>query len=63
MFGLIFEKAAEENPDLRFGKVDTEAQQQLARIAGIISIPTLMIFRDGILHSYPVWRSSSPGKQ
>jgi len=49
MFGPIFEKAAEENTDIRFAKVDTEAQQQLAGMAGISSIPTLMLFRDGIL--------------
>ena len=49
MFGPIFEKAAEDNPEIRFGKVDTEAQQQLSGMAGISSIPTLMIFRDGIL--------------
>ena len=49
MFGPIFEKAAEDNREIRFGKVDTEAQQQLSGMAGISSIPTLMIFRDGIL--------------
>ena len=49
MFGPIFEKASDDNLDIRFGKVDTEAQQQLAGMAGITSIPTLMIFRDGIL--------------
>ncbi len=49
MFGPIFEMAAEDNPEIRFGKVDTEAQQQLSGMAGISSIPTLMIFRDGIL--------------
>jgi thioredoxin 1 len=49
MFGPIFEKAAEDNLEIRFGKVDTEAQQQLSGMAGISSIPTLMIFRDGIL--------------
>ena len=49
MFGPIFEKAAEDSPEIRFGKVDTEAQQQLSGMAGISSIPTLMIFRDGIL--------------
>ncbi|MEY3561858.1 MAG: thioredoxin [Actinomycetota bacterium] len=49
MFGPIFEKASETHTDIRFGKVDTEAQQQLAGMAGISSIPTLMIFRDGIL--------------
>jgi len=49
MFGPIFEQVSNENLDIRFGKVDTEAQQQLAKMAGIASIPTLMIFRDGIL--------------
>jgi thioredoxin 1 len=48
-FGPIFEKASEAHPDITFGKVDTEAEQQLAGAAGITSIPTLMAFRDGIL--------------
>jgi len=48
-FGPIFEKVSEDHPDIRFAKVDTEAQQELAGMAGITSIPTLMIFRDGIL--------------
>ena len=47
-FGPIFEATAEENPDATFAKVDTEAEQQLAGVLGIMSIPTLMIFRDGI---------------
>ena len=49
MFAPVFEAAAEEHPDITFGKVDTEAEQALAGGAGIQSIPTLMIFRDGIL--------------
>ena len=49
MFGPIFEKASDEHPDVIFGKVDTEAEQQLAASAGITSIPTLMAFRDGVL--------------
>lgn len=49
MFAPIFEKAATKYPDMTFGKVDTEAEQQLAAMAGISSIPTLMAFRDGIL--------------
>jgi thioredoxin 1 len=49
MFGPIFEEASNQNPEIRFAKVDTEAQQELAGMAGITSIPTLMIFRDGIL--------------
>ena len=49
MFGPIFEAASDKYPDVTFGKVDTEAEQQLAAEAGISSIPTLMVFRDGIL--------------
>jgi thioredoxin 1 len=49
MFAPIFEEAAVENPDVVFGKVDTEAQQELAGGLQIMSIPTLMVFRDGIL--------------
>lgn len=49
MFGPIFQQASIEHPDIRFGKVDTEAEQMLAGSAGISSIPTLMAFRDGVL--------------
>lgn len=48
MFGPVFEKASEENPDVTFGKIDTEAQRELAAGFQITSIPTLMAFRDGI---------------
>lgn len=48
-FAPVFEKAAENHPDITFGKVDTEAEQQLATQFRITSIPTLMVFRDGIL--------------
>ena len=46
-FAPIFEKAAEENPDLVFGKVNTEEEPDLAIEYGIQAIPTLMVFRDG----------------
>jgi thioredoxin len=49
MFGPIFEKVSEEHPDAVFGKVDTEAQQELAASFGISSIPTLMIIRDNVI--------------
>jgi thioredoxin 1 len=49
MFAPIFEKASEEHPDLTFGKVDTEAQVELAQTFNISSIPTLMIVRDGVV--------------
>ncbi|BDU10765.1 putative thioredoxin-2 [Aurantimicrobium sp. INA4] len=49
MFAPTFEAVSEKNPEIVFGKVDTEAEQSLAAAAGIRSIPTLMIFRDSIL--------------
>ena len=48
-FAPIYEAASNKFPDLTFAKVDTDAEQQLSAAAGISSIPTLMIFRDGIL--------------
>jgi thioredoxin 1 len=48
-FAPIFEAAALANPDIVFGKVDTEAEQYLARTANITAIPTLVAFREGIL--------------
>jgi thioredoxin 1 len=48
-FAPVFEAASEEHQDVRFTKVDTEAEQELAGGLGIRSIPTLMAFRDGIL--------------
>jgi thioredoxin 1 len=49
MFAPVFEAAAGAHPDIVFGKVDTETEQELAGAAGIMSIPTLMAFRDGVL--------------
>jgi thioredoxin 1 len=48
-FGPIFEQTAASNPDIYFGKVDTDAEQALATAAGITSIPTLLAFREGHL--------------
>ena len=48
-FGPVFEEASEKHPDIVFGKIDTDDQQQLAMAAQITSIPTLMVFRDGIV--------------
>ena len=49
MFAPVFEAAAEKHPDIKFGKIDTEAQQGIAGAFRIRSIPTLMVFRDNIL--------------
>ena len=48
-FAPVFESASDRHADLVFGKVDTDAQQELAGAFQIRSIPTLMVFRDGIL--------------
>ena len=48
-FGPVFEKASEKHPDAVFGKVDTEAQPEVAAAFDIRSIPTLMIIRDNIM--------------
>jgi len=48
-FAPTYEAASEAHPDLTFGSVNTEEQHQLSSAAGISSIPTLMVFRDGIL--------------
>ncbi len=48
-FAPVFEKAAENNPDLKFTKVNTDQEVELATLLQIRSIPTLMVFRDKIL--------------
>lgn len=48
-FGPIFEEVSEEFPNHTFGKIDTEAHQELSAALQIQSIPTLMMFRDGVL--------------
>jgi thioredoxin 1 len=53
-FAPVYEKAAAKHQDITFGKVDTEAEQELALAFEIRSIPTLMIVRDGVtLFSQP----------
>ncbi|WP_165990218.1 thioredoxin [Streptomyces sp. YIM 98790] len=49
MFAPVFEQAAEKHEDIVFGKVDTEAEQELAAAFQISSIPTLMAIRDGVI--------------
>lgn len=59
-FAPIYEEASNRHPDVVFGKVDTEAQTNLAMSFGIQSIPTIMAIRDGVmLFSQP---GSLPGE-
>lgn len=48
-FAPVFERAAQEHPDVVFAKVNTEAEPELAATVNIRSIPTIMAFREGIL--------------
>jgi len=48
-FAPVFEAAADRHPDVVFGKIDTEAEQGLAEAFQVRSIPTVAIFRDGIM--------------
>ena len=53
-FAPVFEKVSDERENIVFGKIDTQAQQELAGGLQITSIPTIMIFRDGIrIYSQP----------
>ena len=49
MFGPVFEKASQKHQGAVFGKVDTEAQPEVAATFNISSIPTLMIIRDNVV--------------
>ncbi|MBF0360626.1 MAG: thioredoxin [Oligoflexia bacterium] len=49
MFAPVFEEVAKENPDVVFGKINSETEEDLSAAFNIRSIPTLMAFRDGIL--------------
>lgn len=48
-FAPVFEAASEANPDIVFGKIDTEAQQELATTFQIRSIPTIAVIREGVM--------------
>jgi len=48
-FAPIFEASSEKHPDIDFAKINTETQQELAGAFGIRSIPTLAIFKEGVL--------------
>lgn len=48
-FAPVFDRSAQAHPDIIHAKVDAEAAQELAAILGIQLIPTIMVFRDGVL--------------
>jgi thioredoxin 1 len=48
-FAPVFEAASERHQGIVWGKLDTEAQPEVAGAFGIRSIPTVMVFREGVL--------------
>ena len=48
-FGPIFEKVSEDHDDITFGKIDTDAQQELGAAFDVRSIPTIAAVRDGVM--------------
>lgn len=48
-FAPVFERSAQDHPDIVYAKVDTDAERELATIVDIRSVPTIMAFREGIL--------------
>ena len=48
-FAPIFEQVSEQHSDVAFAKLDTDANQEISAALGIQSIPTLFLFREGIL--------------
>src|SRR5258708_42566 len=48
-FAPIFERVAEQHPDVVFAKVNTDEEQEIAAHFQIRSIPTLMVFREQII--------------
>ena len=47
-FAPVFEAASDRHPDVVFGKIDTDAQQELAGQFGVRSIPTVAVIRGQI---------------
>lgn len=49
MVGPIVEEIARERSDIKVGKVNVDEQPELARKFQIMSIPTLLIIKDGTI--------------
>ena len=47
MLGPVIDEVAAENPQIKVGKVNVDQQQELAAKFGIMSIPTLLVFKNG----------------
>jgi thioredoxin 1 len=49
MFEPTFEAVSRRHPDVRFAKLDTGSHPELTETVGVTQVPTLLVFRDGLL--------------
>ena len=49
MLGPVLEDLASDRSEVEFDKVDIDKNENLAKSYGIMSVPTLMLFKDGQL--------------
>ncbi len=49
MMSPLVDEIAEEHPEFKVGKVNVDEQQELAEEFGVMSIPTLLVFKNGKL--------------
>ena len=54
MVGPVVEQIANEHPEYKVGKIDVDSQPELAGQFSIMSIPTLLVFKDGKIHNKTV---------
>lgn len=54
MLSPVVDQVAEENPDIKVCKVNVDEEQQLAIKYGVMSIPTLLVFKGGELVNHSV---------
>ena len=47
MLSPVVDQIAEENPDIKVGKINVDDEPELAGQFGVMSIPTLLVFKDG----------------
>ena len=47
MVGPIVEEIAQERADVKVGKINVDEQPELAKQFGVMSIPTLVVMKDG----------------
>lgn len=59
-FAPVYEAASTRHPDVTFGSVNTEEEQELANSFQVQAIPTLAVLRDGILLSAQPGALSAP---